>query len=338
MNLKARKVRQSTLEMLGKHVDVEDLYITRTVEQSDESIDEIIECRYPLVFCGGGDGTAMRVMEQMHKKVIAHNEAGGSYEVPKFGLLKLGTGNGWAGLLNVPPHVKPIWAIRRARSVGELTFATFNMIECDDRLFHFGGFGVDALILNDYIDLKRWFTKGPLWRVGNSLWCYLLALVFKSIPKVLKSGFMMNVRITNESDEPVYRVSHTGGIQESPFAKGDVLYEGPTLIVGLATTCNYGFKLKVYPHALKKPGYMNLRLCCAPVPTILRNIRKLWLGRYEHPDLYDFLVKDVSVELEEEAPFQLGGDPEGYRKGGRFRVSDLTVDVLDFRGYSCHPS
>ena len=331
LNMKARKVRQSTLDMIHKHVDVEDIYITQTVEQSDQSLDEIIRKRYPLVFSGGGDGTAMRIMEQMRKKVEAHNAAGGDYVVPKFGLLKLGTGNGWAGLLEAPGKVQPIWAVRAAPSIDEMAFTTFDMVEVGDRLCHFGGFGVDALILNDYIWLKNKFNKGLMWKVTNSLAGYLIALFGRSVPKVLTSGFRMNVRAVNESDDPVYRVTQTGGIVETPFKKGDTIYEGQTLIAGFATTGNYGFKLRVYPWATVKSGYMNVRFADLPVPWILANLRKVWDGTLDHPRLYDFLARDVRVEVEGGAPFQLGGDPEGSIDEGRFKVSDFTVDVLDFR-------
>ena len=329
--MKARKVKRQTMEMISQHVDVEDLFVTQTVEQSDQSLDEIIERRYPLLFSGGGDGTAMRVMEQIRNKVERHNKNGGNYKVPRFGLLKLGTGNGWAGLLEVPPRAEPIWAIRRVRKTDELKFATFNMIESEGRLFHFGGFGVDAQILNDYIDLKNRYTRGFMWKIANSLAGYLMAILFKTLPGIMMRGFSIDAKIVNESDEPVYRASNSEGVVETPIKKGEVIYEGPTRIAGFATTCNYGFDLQMYPFAIKKPGYMQLRICASKISTILRNVVPIWTGKWEHPLLQDFLVKDVSVQIKGDAPFQLGGDPEGYRNAGRFRVSDFTVEVLDFR-------
>jgi len=254
----ARKVNKNTLQMISQHVDVEDVYVTQTIEQSDQSLDEIIEKRYPLVLCGGGDGTAMRIMEQMHRKIAAHNAAGGDYRLPRFGLLKLGTGNGWAGLLRVPPRVQPIWALRQHQEP-ELTFSSFNMMEAEGRLFHFGGFGVDALVLNDYINFKRRFTKGFMWRVANSLLGYLTTLATKSVPSVLISKFRVHTRVYNDSDEPVYKVSLVDGAQQLDCKRGDLLYEGPALIVGFGTTTSYGFDLKVYPFALDKPGYFQLR-------------------------------------------------------------------------------
>ena len=327
--------------MISQHVDTEDIYITRTIEQSDQSLDEIIEKKYPLVLCGGGDGTAMRIIEQMRLKVEAKNRGGGDYAFPRFGLLKLGTGNGWAGLLNVPSKVKPIWALRQLRE-HELVFSNFNMIElfavtrqagegAESRLFHFGGLGVDALILNDYIDFKSPYTEGFMWKLGNSLAGYLIALFFKSIPKVLFQKFNINIRAINQSDAPVYKVSRSKGIEEIAVKKGETLYEGPSLIAGFGTTTNYGFNLKVFPYAREKRGYMNLRFADVTVPRALANLRNIWVGTWEYRGLYDFLVQDVRIECEQDAPFQLGGDPEGYRREVNLRVSDFTVDVMDFR-------
>jgi diacylglycerol kinase family enzyme len=328
--MKARKVRQSTLDMISQHVDVDDVYVTRTIEQSDQSLDEIIEKKYPLVLSGGGDGTAMRIIEQMRLKVGRKNAAGGQFAVPRFGLLKLGTGNGWAGLLETPARVAPIWALRQMRE-HEMKFTPFNMIESENRLCHFGGFGLDALILNNYIDLKNRFKKGFMWKLSNSMIGYLWATFMISAPQVVIRRFAMNVRIVNNSEEPVFLVGPDGAFEQLPLKKGETLYEGRTLIVGVGTTSNYGFKLKIFPWACAKPGYMNLRIGDTNVPQIMANVRPVWAGRPGVPGLKDWLVKDVIVESEKEMPYQLGGDPEGYRTRGQFKVSDFTVDMLDFR-------
>lgn len=316
--------------MLSQHVDMEDLYITRTIEQSDQSLDEIIQKRYPLVLCGGGDGTAMRIVEQMRRKVKAHREAGEDCRMPKFGLLKLGTGNGWAGQLRVPQKVEPIWALRQLR-LEDLQFTEFNMIETEDRLFHFGGFGADAMILNDYINLKNKFTRGLLWKLANSITGYLWATFAVAIPRVAIKKWRINVRVINNSDEPIYRITYSGGAVPLPVKKGEVFFAKPTLIASVGTTENYGFNLKVFPYACRMKGYMHLRLTDTPVFAGIRQIRNIWRGDWESPYLYDYLVKDIIIESDEDMPFQLGGDPEGYRKSARFKVSDFLVDVLDFR-------
>jgi diacylglycerol kinase family enzyme len=328
--MKARKVRESTLELVSQHVDCEDVYVTKTIEQSDQSLDEIIQKRYPLVLCGGGDGTAMRIIEQMHLKIAKHNKAGGDYVMPKFGLLKLGTGNGWAGQLATPPTVKPIWTIRKYRE-DQLQYETFNLMQGEDRVFHFGGFGYDSLILNDYINFKGRFNKGFGWTMANSLFGYLAAIVVDTIPTVVFKDFKINVRVVNNSKEPVYKVSHSAGAEELPLKKGDTIFEGPVAACSFGTTTDFGFRLRVFPFAKMKPGYFQMRLSDASAGTALSNIVPLWRGDWEHPQLYDFLAKDVSIEMDKPMPMQLGGDPEGDRDRLDVKTADFTVDVLDFR-------
>ncbi|MDY6935303.1 MAG: diacylglycerol kinase family protein [Spirochaetota bacterium] len=331
--MNARKVNDSVLELFHRHVDVDDIYVTHTIEQSDQCLDEIIEKGYSLILCGGGDGTAMRIIEQIHLKVEACNKAGGDYEMPKFGILKLGTGNAWAGLLGVPKGVKPIWKIQPL-AFEELTYETFNMIEAEGRMFHFGGFGIDALILNDYLKLKNRFTKGILWKISNTLAGYFAATLFKSIPHILFKGFKLNVRIINDSNSPVYSASYSKGIREIPLKRGDVIYQGSVDTVIFGTTSDFGYKLKVMPFARAKSGYMNLRITNVNALKMLSQLRSIWLGKWEHRKLYDFLVRDIIIEIEQSAPFQLGGDPEGYRNNLHIKISDFTPCVLDFNGLS----
>ncbi len=329
--MKARKVNDNTLDMVSKHVDTEDIYVTRTIEQSDQSLDEIIKKRYDLVICGGGDGTAMRIIEQMRLKVDAHNKAGGDFKVPKFGLLKMGTGNGWAGILNTPQGVEPIWTIRQKKA-DDLVYAPFNMMESNDgRMFHFGGFGVDALILNDYINMKAKYTKGFMWKMSNSLSGYLMAIGGKSLPNILLKGFKVKVRVINMSKEPIYKVAHSSGIEEIKIKKGETIYEGATDATIFGTTSDYGFKLRVMPFAMKKFGYFHLRSTELGAIKVLANLKDVWLGKYESPDVYDFLVKKIKIEVDGKAPFQLGGDPEGYRDQVTVSISDFVPEMLDFR-------
>lgn len=330
LNMKARKVNEATLERISHHVDIEDIYVTRTIEQSDQSLDEIIEKRYPLLMCGGGDGTVMRIIEQVIKKVAMHNKSGQDYKVPRFGMLKLGTGNGWSGLLRVPPGVKPIWHVRQNRPE-ELVYSSFHMIESEGRLFHFGGFGVDALILNDYIELKRKFSSGFMWKLINSLAGYLIAIAFKSLPSVLFKGFKINSKITNLSDEPVYRAYPSREWEELPAKKGEVIFEGPVDATIFGTTSDYGFGLKVMPFAMDKEGYFCIKSTQAGPLHLLRNVKKIWNGTLEGPKIFDFMVKHVKLEIQEDAPFQLGGDPEGYRKSIELKIADFMPELLDFR-------
>ncbi len=329
MNIKARKVRQSTIDEIGSHLPAEDLYVTRTIEQSDECLDEIVLKRYPLVFCGGGDGTAMRIIEQLIKHITRHNAKGGDYTLPTIGILKLGTGNGWAGLLNTPPKAQPIERIRRG---DQIKTTRFNMIRCQERLMHFAGIGVDARVLNDYINLKNKYPDGFMWKIANSLAGYLIVIAGITLPNLLRHGVGSPIRVYNDSDDPVFRVSHAGGVEKTDIKRGDLIEERPMLVAGCATTPNYGFNLKAYPWADQMEGYMQLRLANPPVVTgMIFHLPSLWAGKYEHEAIRDYFIKKVRMECDSELPFQMGGDPEGYQKKLSLEVAEETVEMLDFR-------
>ncbi len=328
--MNAKKVNQDVLDEFSKYMKADDIYVTHSIEEADQSMDKIIEKRYPLVLCGGGDGTVMRIIEQMNLRVKERNRDGGDYKIPKFCILKLGTGNAISGLLEVPKGAQPILSVRQSAEE-ELNFKRFNIIEADKRIFHFGGFGIDALVVNDHIDFKNRFSKGFMWRLTNTLAGYFMAVILKSIPKVVLHGFKLNIRIINDSDSPVYKATHSRGIEETPFKKGDVIFEGPADVVVFGTTTDFGYKLRAMPFAFAKPGYFNLRLGDTGVFKLLLNLRPLWKGTIEHPGLYDFLVQKVKIEFDEKAPLQLGGDPEGYRKELHLKISNYTPDILDFR-------
>lgn len=329
MNTKARKVKKSTIDLIARHVPEEDLFITRTVEQSDECLKEIVARRYPLVFCGGGDGTAMRIIEQLLNHIRKRNAAGGDFCLPAIGILKLGTGNGWAGLMNTPPGALPIEIIK---GLEKPKTRTFNMIVAGDRLAHFASFGLDAFVVNNYLDLKNRYPTGLSWKLANSLVGYLFATFCMSAPILLLKPFQYPVRVINESEEPVYRVSHSRGVEETEIKKGEVIFEGPVTMLGCGTTSNYGFNIKAYPWAMAKDGYMQLRLIGTPLPTFILHMRSFLNGNAERNDLWDFLVQRVRVECDRDMPFHLGGDPEGYRRDMTFQVAEETVEILDFAG------
>ncbi|MBT3220789.1 MAG: acylglycerol kinase family protein [Proteobacteria bacterium] len=75
-----------------------DLFTTKNVDEGNCAWAEILQCNYRLVFCGGGDGTAMHAMNQIS---CSHNR-------PALGILPLGTGNGWAVEMQMPPRAQAV--------------------------------------------------------------------------------------------------------------------------------------------------------------------------------------------------------------------------------------
>jgi diacylglycerol kinase family enzyme len=74
---------------------------------------------------------------------------------------------------------------------------------------------------------------------------------------------------------------------------------------------------------------MNFRVVTASVMECLSHWHAIWTGRYAAPTFIDYLVKDVSVEVDRPLPLQIGGDPAGTRQTWDLSVSDFSVQVLD---------
>ena len=113
-------------------------------------------------------------------------------------------------------------------------------------------------------------------------------------------------------------------------AKGDVLFEGKANFAGVSTTPDYGFHVRMYPWSMEREGYFQLRISAISIPGLLIRPHQVWRGTIHHPKLHDYLLDGVRVESDVELPFQMGGDPEGWRKDVSFAIAE-PVEVLDFR-------
>jgi hypothetical protein len=204
------------------------------------------------------------------------------------------------------------------------------LIEVDDYLSPFCGFGVDATVLLHKEATKKWMLKTPVLRsytTGELL--YAMTVVTMTLPHYALYT-MPHCRVINEGGD-AYRVGYNGSIIGAPIPKGSVIFEGKTKIACCSTIPYYGFGLRVFPYAEERDDRMSLRLSTVPVATFLRNFGTIWTGAYHDPKVIDdFLVEDVTIELDPPAPFQIGGDPRGARARARMRLSPDPVELVDF--------
>ena len=77
---------------------------------------------------------------------------------------------------------------------------------------------------------------------------------------------------------------------------------------------------------------MHLRIAnLGPLRTVL-NLPSIWTGVYRNPKhVFDFLVEDVSIELDNPYPFQHSGDAQGLRDKIHMRIADEPLRLVD-----CH--
>jgi diacylglycerol kinase family enzyme len=254
--------------------------------------------------------------------------------LPEFGILKLGTGNSLAPILGVKKGLKPMQLLAEGE---DFDTRRMHFIEFEDRCFMFCGLGWDAEILNDYFWLKQRFRNNLLARFTRSVFGYLAALAFRTVPKVLFSRRNVTVSVQNLG-ERVYQIGRDGKLAQLKCSAGEVFYEGPCNAIGASTTPYYGYRVKAFPDALKLPGFMQVRVVKAGVAELLSHAPSVWRGTYRSPNFVDYLAENVHVSFSDRMPLQIGGDAEGYRDEISLRVSETTVDFLDFGRPLLHAS
>jgi len=327
LNENARKVGRKVKKALSKTYPKVHLYTSKTIEEASVKVRELLHKGYERVICGGGDGTLVSFFSHLKEHIDErrHNK-GEEKKPPKIGILSLGTGNGCASSFGATNWKKTIGNIESQH----YNLTPLHLIESEGMLFPFAGLGWDAAILNNYIETLRRYegTKWEKW--AKSILGYLYATFVKTVPRELLKYEPIWCKVVNQGNE-VYLASQSRGVQPLTIKRGQTLYEGPINAVILGTTEFYGFNLKVLPFARAKPGFMHIRIAHVKVLRAMMKTRTIWKGTAEMDGVYDYLVKDVELSLSRPMPYQIGGDAMGYRSQMRFNISELVVELMDFK-------
>ena len=100
VNGRAKQVTEELVETLDQIVQSGDLFVSRSLDEGKDIARIIVERGYPTVLTGGGDGTFVQMVSWV---VRSAEELGKPF--PRFGLLKLGTGNALAWVLAKQPAI-----------------------------------------------------------------------------------------------------------------------------------------------------------------------------------------------------------------------------------------
>src|SRR5262245_15022982 len=92
VNGNAKSVTSEVIETLDQILDSGDLFVSRRVEESEAIARTLVDRGYGTILTGGGDGTFTVVVTAVVKEAARRGEP-----LPRFGLLRLGTGNLLAG-------------------------------------------------------------------------------------------------------------------------------------------------------------------------------------------------------------------------------------------------
>ena len=325
VNGNAKNVTHEVVETLDQILLGGDLFVSRRIEEGPEIARTIAERGYGTVLTGGGDGTFTVMVTEVVRACRKLDRM-----PPRFGLLRLGTGNSLAWVVGASKAKGRGLAADILRLREEAGSRSMRLIEIDDLLSPFCGFGIDAVVLHHKEATKAWMLKTPVLKeYTTGELTYLMSTLTRTIPYFAFRS-MPHCRVINEGAD-AYHVGYNGSIIGAPIPKGSVIYEGKAKIVCCSTIPYYGFGFRIFPYAEEREDRMSLRVSTVPIPTFVRNFPAIWRGEYHNPKIIeDFLVEDVSIEVDPPTPFQIGGDPHGTRPSARMRLSPDPVELVDF--------
>ncbi|HEX6275596.1 MAG TPA: diacylglycerol kinase family protein [Polyangiaceae bacterium] len=324
VNGRAKNVTADVISTLDRILEGSDLFVSRNLDDARDIARTLVVRGYDTVLTGGGDGTFTVMVTEVVREV---RKRGGG--VPRFGLLKLGTGNALAWVVGARDVEGRELGADIRRLCEQAGSRAVRFVEAEGIISPFCGLGADAHVLSDYSAVKSRLGRTVLKGVSSGIPGYAIAALTRTLPSLLL-GKMTRCRVTNLGGEAV-RVGARGSAEGRPFANGEVLYDGPMRLCALSAIPYYGYGFRMFPYAEERPDRMQLRISTIAPAEFIRHLRDIWRGDYENPKvLFDFLVDKVAIELDPPAPFQIGGDPRGERAKVIVELSPTPIELVDF--------
>lgn len=323
VNGRARNVTSEVISTLDQILHGGDLFVSRSLEDAHEIAKTLVTRGYGTVLTGGGDGT----FTVMVTEVVREARRTG-LPLPRFGLLKLGTGNSLAWVVGAGEVRGRELGADIERLSQHAGSRSMRLVEVEGIISPFCGLGADAMVLADYGLVKEWLCRTPLRRIAPGPLSYGIAAVTRSLPQQL-FGALPHCRIVNQGGEG-FRLGPKASVLGRPIQRGEVLYEGPLRFAGLSTIPYYGYGFRMFPYAEERSDRMHLRVTTLSPLKFAAHFSDIWRGSYEDPEsLFDYLVDAVTIELDPPTPFQVGGDLRGRRSQVRVLLSPTPIQLVD---------
>jgi diacylglycerol kinase family enzyme len=323
VNGNAKSVTDEVLATLDEILETGDLYVSRSIDEGNAIARTVLDRGYGTVLTGGGDGTFTNVVTQVVKMA---RERG--VKPPRFGLLRLGTGNALSWVVGSSGKKGQLLAADVLRLRDEAGARPLRLVECEGILAPFCGFGTDASVLADYHAVRDGFKKLPVphkWVAGAV--SYAVAATTRTIPKYLVKPVPF-VRVTNIGGD-AFKIGPNGRPLDRPIKKGERIFEGKARMVSCGTIPYYGFGFRVFPYADERPDKMALRITTIGSVEFVTNFKPIWRGEYQNStSLFDYLVDKIDVEIEPQTAFQIGGDAMGERSHVQVAMTE-PIEIVD---------
>jgi diacylglycerol kinase family enzyme len=324
VNGNAQGVNAEVIGTLDRILSGGDLFVSHRLRDVADIARTIVERGYGTVLTGGGDGTFTVVASA----VVREAERQG-VEVPRIGLLRLGTGNALAWVLGASQAGRRGLSADVRRLLDDAGSRPLRLVEVEGLITPFCGFGADAIVLRDYQAVKGTLSRTPLRRVAPGAVSFLLGAATRTLPSYLVRP-VPHCRVENLGAD-AHRVGANGRVLGPPIGAGEVLYEGPARVASVSTIEFSGFGFRYYPYAEEREDRMQLRVSTIGVGEFVQNLRRIWRGDYDNPvTVFDYLVERVGIRFDPPTPFQIGGDVLGDRSEVEIRLSPRAIRLVDF--------
>lgn len=324
VNGRAKSVSKEVISTLDRLMAGGDLFVSKSLSDARDIARLIVQRGYHTVLTGGGDGTFTVMVTEVIREARRHQA-----QLPRFGLLKLGTGNALAWV--VGSSAKGIGDLRADvnRLMADAGSRTIHLVEVEGMIAPFCGIGVDAMVLGDYAKTKALLERTPMAPMARGLLTYGLAAATRTIPASIVNP-MPHIRVINRGAD-AQRIGSKGSRVGSAYGPGDTIYEGPARIAAISTIPYYGFGLRLFPYANERPDRMHLRISTISASPFIRNFKSIWRGEYASREyLFDFLVEAVEIEVDPATALQVGGDYMGERTRVTACLTPEPIRLVDF--------
>jgi len=296
--------------------------VTRSADEARRWIMDLSKAPPRFLLSGGGDGTAVSLLNMMREHALA---------VEAVGLLPFGTGNAWARTTSAVDMASVLDGVATLGRTESPPTRSCALVEVDGTLTPFAGAGWDAEILADH---AAWRRSDPwLFELGGPSLGYARSVVARTIPRGVRQT-AAHVRLVNLG-EPALRVDARGETTEVPDAgPGAVLYEGPFRVGGASTTEELGLGFRAFSFGRGEPTRLAVRIFSGSAIRAVLSLPTLWRGGHVRGEDHRFLLTRCRFEFDREMPYETGGDLAGTKRTLEMRVAPNAVDLVDFRALS----
>ncbi len=325
LNGNARQVTDELVDSFDQVVGTGDLFLSKSLSEARSIARHIVQSGYPVVLTGGGDGTFVQMVTTITREA---KESG--QEPPRFGLLRLGTGNSLAWALGAGTSRKGVFA-DLARLRHDSAYRHLRLIEVEGLLTPFAGAGFDALGLKHFHEVRSIVRHVPwIGRHATGAASYAISIPALTIPE-LAIRPRLQVRIVNRG-APAQELDKEGQPTGRYVEAGEVLFDGKCIAALVSTIPYWGFGFRIFPFADARPeDRFCLRVVAAHPLHIAAHMLSAWKGTYRSEDLHDFYAEDVVFEFPKPTAIEIGGDPGGMTESMRAHLHPNPVRVVDYK-------